>query len=80
VEEARQGVYKSTCHVPGDLLNNGKYTVDLYFMRDGSFVIYKMENPVVFEIHDTEREPGSFLGELPGVVRPNLRWDTERLR
>lgn len=77
--EARPGVYRSTCHVPGDLLNNGKFTVDLYFMRDGSFVIYKMESPVVFEVFDAEREPGGFLGDLPGLVRPNLRWDVERV-
>lgn len=79
-ETAAPGIYRSACHVPGDLLNNGKYTVDLYFMRDGSVVVFRMENPLVFEIADTEREPGSFLGDLPGAVRPNLRWDTERLR
>lgn len=77
VEEASQGAYRSTCHVPGDLLNNGKYTVDLYFVRDGSTVMFKAENSLVFEIHDAEREPGSFLGELPGAVRPKLRWEME---
>lgn len=80
VGEASQGVYRSTCHVPGDLLNNGKYTVDLYFVRDGSTVLYKAENSLVFEVHDTQREPGSFLGELPGAVRPKLQWETEVIR
>ena len=80
VEEAPQGDYRSTCHVPGDLLNNGKYTVDLYFVRDGSTVLYKAENSLVFEVHDTEREPGSFLGELPGMVRPKLQWEMESVR
>ena len=77
LEEAPQGIYRSTCHVPGDLLNNGKYTVDLYFVRDGSTVLYKAENSLVFEVHDAEREPGSFLGELPGAVRPKLQWEME---
>ena len=80
MEDTRQGVYRSACHVPGDLLNNGKYTVDLYFVRDGSTVLYKAESSLVFEVHDTEREQGSFLGELPGVVRPKLQWEVERIR
>jgi len=76
---ARRGAYRSVCHVPGDLLNNGKYTVDLYFVRDGSTVLYRAESPLVFEVRDTEREPGAFLGELPGAVRPKLRWEMEPL-
>ena len=76
---ARRGAYRSACHVPGDLLNDGKYTVDLYFVRDGSTVLYRAESPLVFEVRDTEREPGAFLGELPGAVRPKLRWEMEPL-
>lgn len=76
----RRGFYRSACHVPGDLLNNGKYTLDLFFVRDGNTVLYKAESPLVFEVHDAEREPGSFLGELPGAFRPKLRWDVEQIK
>jgi hypothetical protein len=48
-------------------------------MRDGNVVLYKMENPLVFEVFDTEKEPGHFIGDVPGVVRPSLRWDLEPL-
>jgi lipopolysaccharide transport system ATP-binding protein len=75
--EAGKGVYRSACHVPGNLLNNGKYTLDLYFMRDGNVVLFKMESPLVFEVFDTEKEPGHFIGDVPGAVRPSLRWDLE---
>lgn len=74
---AGEGIYRSACHVPGDLLNNGKYTLVLYFMRDGNVVLYKMDSPLVFEIFDTEKEPGHFLGDVPGAVRPSLKWDLE---
>jgi len=77
---APEGAYRSVCHVPGNLLNNGKYTLDLYFMRDGNVVLYKMESPLVFEVFDTEKEAGHFIGDVPGVVRPSLRWDMEPLR
>ncbi len=80
VEGPVQGLYRSTCHVPGDLLNNGKYTLDLYFVRDGSTVLLRAASPLVFEVQDAEREPGEFLGELPGVVRPKLRWEMEPVR
>lgn len=74
-----EGRYRSSCLVPGDLLNNGTYTLDLFLARDGNVILYKSERPLTFEVHDAEREPRSFLGELPGAVRPQLQWDVERL-
>jgi len=76
----REGIYRSACHIPGSLLNNGKYTMDLYFTRDGNVVLYKMESPLVFEVFDTEKEPGNFIGDVPGAVRPSLKWDMEPVR
>jgi lipopolysaccharide transport system ATP-binding protein len=75
--EAQGGVHRSFCRVPGNLLNNGRFTLDLYFMRDGSALLFRKEAPLVFEIFDTEKEPGQFMGDVPGVVRPDLQWHTE---
>jgi homopolymeric O-antigen transport system ATP-binding protein len=74
---AQAGLYRVACRLPGDLLNNGRYTLDLFFMRSGNVVLFKQESPLVFEIFDTEREPGSFLGQHPGPVRPKLDWNME---
>ena len=71
------GTYRSVCSIPGDLLNNGKYTMELIFGKDGNLVLYKAENPLVFEVHDIQRVPGAFLGAIPGAVRPKLAWDTK---
>ncbi len=73
----RGGEFRSSCRVPGDLLNNGKYTIDLFFGKDGNVVLCKVESPLVFDVHDAVRQPGSYLGEMPGAVRPKLRWATE---
>ncbi len=73
----RQGTYKSICFVPGDLLNNGAYTMEIYFVKDANIVLYQVVDLLVFEVHDVEREPGGFLGELPGAVRPKLKWNVE---
>lgn len=74
-QQVRHGRYTSVCHIPPNLLNTGTYTLHLYFVRDGNTVLFEMENPLVFEIHDEERLEGSWLGEYPGVVRPKLKWE-----
>jgi len=76
---AREGTYRVACLVPGDLLNNGRYTIDLFFMRGGNMVLFKVESPLMVEVFDTEREPGSFIGQHPGPVRPRLDWEVESL-
>jgi len=78
-KEIQQGEYKYTCNIPGDLLNNGMYTIETYFVKDSNVVLYRAENLLMFEVIETEREEGSFLGELPGAVRPKLKWDAEQI-
>lgn len=70
------GRYKTVCHIPGDLLNSGIYTLHVYYVRDGSNVLLEIENPVFFEIHDVERPEGAWIGAIPGAVRPLLHWET----
>ena len=71
----QKGRYLSACHIPKNLLNTGIYTLHVYFVRDGNIVLFEMENPLVFEIHDEERITGAWMGEYPGAVRPKLQWD-----
>jgi lipopolysaccharide transport system ATP-binding protein len=72
----RPGTYKSTVYIPGDLLNAGLYTMKLFFVTDVTNVLYAVSDLLVFEVHDVERESG-WLGEIPGAVRPKLKWDFE---
>lgn len=71
----RKGMYKGSCFVPGELLNNGTYTLEVYFVKDGQVVLYQAADLLVIEVLEAEREPGSWLGEIPGAVRPTLKWD-----
>lgn len=75
-ENVKPGEYKSTGHIPGDFLNNGIYSIELYFVKDISNVLFHIANVMVFEVHDVERESG-WLGEIPGAVRPKLQWEFE---
>jgi lipopolysaccharide transport system ATP-binding protein len=75
-ENVSPGMYKSTGYIPGDFLNNGIYTVEIYFVKDVSNVLFNVKDLMIFEVHDSERESG-WLGEFPGAVRPKLKWNFE---
>jgi lipopolysaccharide transport system ATP-binding protein len=74
------GLYRDVCYIPGDLLNNGVYWVELLIVQDDATAIFKLENALVFEVRDTPEVRGAWFGDWPGVVRPILRWSTEQLR
>jgi lipopolysaccharide transport system ATP-binding protein len=71
------GLYRSSCHVPGNLLNSGRYRVVLLVVKDLSKVIYQHDDVFSFDVVDlTERQAG-WLGREPGVLQPLLKWTTE---
>jgi lipopolysaccharide transport system ATP-binding protein len=73
------GLFRSTCRVPGDLLNSGVYRVRLLVIRDQKYHVYRHEDALVFEVRDSADFRGAWYGKWPGVVRPNLTWDTEHI-
>jgi lipopolysaccharide transport system ATP-binding protein len=73
------GTYRYECFVPGDLLNDGVYVIDIGFVRDGAILLYRAEDLLTFEVHDVERTIGGWLGKIPGAVRPKLNWETEKV-
>ena len=73
------GLFRSVCHVPGDLLNDGTYRVQLHVVRDESVVIFRLDDLLVFEIHEAAERSGAWFGKWIGAVRPSLEWNTELL-
>jgi lipopolysaccharide transport system ATP-binding protein len=73
-----QGLYRSTCRIPGNLLNTGSYGVQLVFMEREADVVFHLNDALVFEAHEKARS-GGWLGEWNGVLRPDLEWATELL-
>ena len=70
------GTYSSICNIPGNLLNDGIYTIHVYFVKDRNNVLLEIENSLTFEVYDIEREDGSWIGDFPGAVRPQFQWNT----
>ncbi|MGB2985699.1 MAG: ABC transporter ATP-binding protein [Phycisphaerae bacterium] len=73
------GLYRSVCHVPGNLMNNGAISVLLLAVRNRTQVIYRYENVLSFEVLDSVEGRGGYYGPRVGAVRPMLRWSTDRV-
>jgi lipopolysaccharide transport system ATP-binding protein len=71
------GLFCSSCHIPGDLLNAGTYRVQLLVVRDQAFEVFNMEDAFVFEVQEARFDTVKWYGKIPGVVRPALKWSTE---
>lgn len=74
------GLFRSVCHIPANLLNEGTVRVQLMVVKDVAAVTYSMDSALVFDVIDASDRQGGYLGRWQGVVRPNLPWNTELLR
>jgi lipopolysaccharide transport system ATP-binding protein len=81
------GIYESACLVPGSLLNNDIYFIDLAvtFMHAGNHVSFHERaalsivviDPIKETLHGKTRN--GYSGPIPGVVRPQFDWTIRRL-
>lgn len=61
-----------TCQIPGNLLNDGLYSIHLSIVEN-SKIIQNTAEALTFEVADTPRT-GSWHGKWPGLIRPSLPW------
>lgn len=71
------GLFRFTCHVPANLLNNGVHRAAFHLVRDEVIILHKEDDILVFEVEDSNEYRGGWLGPWDGAVRPILKWDTE---
>jgi lipopolysaccharide transport system ATP-binding protein len=74
-----QGLFRSRCRIPANLLNDGLYSLVLLVVRDTSRVVYKFDDVLAFEVKDVAEARGDWYGKWVGAVRPQLDWSTEQL-
>ena len=72
-----RGLHRSCFNIPGDLLNDGVHRVDLMVVENQGVVLFRLDDALVFEVHDANDLRGDYHGEWSGAVRPNLNWQTE---
>lgn len=73
------GLFRDVCRIPGDLLNDGSYRVELLIVQDDVNVIYKHDDVLMFEVRDSNDMRGAWYGRWAGTVRPLLQWTTDLL-
>ncbi len=73
------GMYRSTCVLPGNFLNDGPYSISVYLLTDVMNIEVTAEEVISFTVHDSGGMRKEFGGSWIGVVRPKLAWHTEYL-
>lgn len=67
------GLHESVLKIPGNLLNDDLYTINLFFVRDTTTIIFTTDDVLTFEVNDIPRE-GNWYGKWPGAVRPDVEF------
>ena len=74
-----EGLYRSSCLIPGKLFNSGVYYVSI-FMFGKNFSDGKLlEHLLKIEIEDGVLVRGDYHGQYKGVLRPLFNWETKKL-
>jgi lipopolysaccharide transport system ATP-binding protein len=71
-----KGLFRSTCRIPGNLLNDGRHRIQLYVVEDGSVCIFRHDDILSFDVCDDPDQRRHWFGEWIGAVRPVLDWET----
>jgi len=76
---ARPGVYRSTCTIPGDLLNTGRYSLRINAGCPGVKVLVPSGTYLRFQATRSTDHGSHYTEAWPGAVAPPLVWTDERL-
>lgn len=73
-----KGLFRSVCSVPGHLLNEGSFSIQLVFV-DRMSQLYLCREATTISITNTQLQSISVYGRFDGYVHPLLSWRTELL-
>ena len=74
-----KGLFRSTCHFPGDLLPEGRFDVSVLVWANNYTISHREDYVVEFDMHESIDARADYFGDWPGVVRPLLNWETQCL-
>ncbi|MBA3514945.1 MAG: ABC transporter ATP-binding protein [Pyrinomonadaceae bacterium] len=73
------GLFRTTCKLPGNFLNEGRYSINAIVLTDVTNVEVFATEAVSFNVHETGAMRKEYGGSWLGVVRPKLAWQTKHL-
>ena len=71
------GVFRSSCQIPGAFLPDGRFSVSVLVWADNYQNAHREDGVVEFEVEEADSLRGDYFGGWLGVVRPDLRWQTD---
>ena len=74
-----KGLFRSTCHFPGDLLPTGRFDVSVLVWANNYTISHREDYVVEFDMHESIDARADYFGGWSGVVRPLLDWETQYL-
>lgn len=74
--EHRQGEYRTTCRIPGGLLNTNNYSVTVFLIANTTDLRIIAREAIAFNAEEHQGRD-EYLGHMIGAVRPTLEWFTE---
>jgi lipopolysaccharide transport system ATP-binding protein len=73
----QRGLFRSTCFVPGDLVNAGNFMIQLIFFDDKLLQLFDFTEAAIVSVHDTTpRSKLAYYGRFVGSIHPKLKWNT----
>jgi lipopolysaccharide transport system ATP-binding protein len=73
------GLFQSVCHIPGNFLNEGLYSVSAMVGKWVADTQILQDYVLSFHVHDTGEMRKDYLGGWIGTVWPQLAWHKEYL-
>lgn len=70
------GLYKTTCTIPANFLNEGRYSINAIILTDLTNAEVWEKEILSFTVHETGAMRKEYLGQWIGAVRPKLAWQT----
>ena len=69
------GSYLACCVIPGDLLNQGAYSLTVEGLIPNVRYVFVEENVLNWEVKEVGGAGGVISSGRPGIVRPRLKWE-----
>jgi lipopolysaccharide transport system ATP-binding protein len=80
-EKKNKGLYEATVWIPKNLFSEGVILIGVALVTHDPFVVHFHErNSIAFNMIDNHIESptrGDYVGSLPGIIRPLLKWESK---
>lgn len=71
-----KGLFRSTCHIPANFLNEGVYQLRVYFVDDQLLGLYNFVDNAMVAVTDSTPRNTQYFGRFIGHIHPDLSWQT----